>query len=156
MKKYWTILIFLFATTFSTIGFSSELFVDNNSSDALQDLINAITPKYEELNRSLSSKGVSNGDKHNRQIVQAYKVSVETYNGATAQIGYYIDGFIVTFISDPSGAFQPGTQIITLGTTPVSVSMDWVLETVNGITYVKHFHDTCWVYSTNFSQFAVF
>ncbi len=87
--------------------------------------------------------------------VFAYKISIGDYKGTTAHLGYYSDSMIVT-IMDPTITHSEGTQIIVVGDTPVSITTNWTTEAVNGVQYVKHIHDRCFVYSNPISQFAVF
>ena len=86
----------------------------------------------------------------------AYRVDIGSYQGCTAHIAQYSDATIVTILYDPEGRFAEGTQIISIGMTPVSISTRWKTETINKVQYIKHLHERCQVFSTDLSQFVVF
>jgi hypothetical protein len=135
-------------------------------SDNQDFLVQSLTPKYEGLIDhlqniessidSLAARSKKKKKKKEPTIIKAYAVNREIRGQATVHVGYYTDSFIATFINDPSGAFPVGAQVASLlDTTPISYSTVWVNEVVNGISYVKHIHDNCYVYSTDVSQFVV-
>lgn len=130
-------------------------------------LVQSLTPKYEGLinhlkniESSIDSLAVRSKKKKKKDptIIKAYAVNREIRGQATVHIGYYTDSFITTFLNDPSGTFPVGAQLASLldtTSTPISYSTVWVNEVVNGISYIKHIHDNCYVYSTDVSQFVV-
>lgn len=132
---------------------------ENNDREELLEEI--LAPHYNGLTEHLSDQESSYASKKNcatasQSVVQAHTVRYGTYDGATTHLAYYSDSVIVTFISDPSGRFSSGTQVIMIGNNPVSMTSSWTTEIVGGMTYTKHIHKGFFVYSTDFSQFVVF
>ena len=125
---------------------SLSQFLEQTHQEIDEDILN-----YSRKKKSSKSK------KKDPIVVSAYAVNTEMREGIEVHIGYYTDSFITTFGVDPSSTFPYGAQVIALNaSTPLSYTVNWTTEVINGIPYVKHIHDRCYVYSLPGSQFVVF
>jgi len=80
------------------------------------------------------------------QIHQAFRVEHTTWNGMMAHIGYYQNGMTVVTI-------QGGQQYVLQNGVTIAWSNSWRWETINGVTYSKHFYPDGCIYSDEWAQF---
>jgi hypothetical protein len=93
------------------------------------------------------------------KAIYAHRIEI-TSSDWTQYIAYYLNGYIVTDISDLDGLGYQDVNFFNMNggwsqTSESSRSKDWRIEKFNGKRYIVHFHDGFRVYSSKDSQFVI-